>query len=68
LRSLLAAELALLAWGFEFCGRVRRDLQVMPQPQAGVEKPQPIVVLHDCRMAGVISHEKTCTVRKCPSN
>jgi len=33
----------------------------MPQPEAGVEKPQPMVVLHDCRMAGVVSHEKTCT-------
>jgi len=33
----------------------------MPQAEAGVEKPQPIVVRHDCRMAGVISHEKTCT-------
>jgi hypothetical protein len=45
--------------GRRVCGRVRRDLPVMPQPEAGVEKPQPIVVLHDCRMAGVVSHEKT---------
>ena len=59
--SLLAAELALLSVGPRVCSRVRRDLPVMPQAEAGVEKPQPIVVLHDCRMAGVISHEKTCT-------
>ena len=59
--SLLAAELAPLSVGRRVCGRVRRDLPVMPQPEAGVEKPQPMVVLHDCRMAGAVSHEKTCT-------
>ncbi len=59
--SLLAAELAPVSVGRRVCGRVRRDLPVMPQPEAGAEKPQPMVVLHDCRMAGVVSHEKTCT-------
>jgi hypothetical protein len=30
--------------------------------------PSPSVVLHDCKMAGVISPEKTCTGRKCQSD
>ena len=59
--QLLAAELALLSVGPRVSGRVRRGLPVMPQPEAGVEKAQLIVVLRDCRMAWVISHEKTCT-------
>jgi len=38
----------------------------MPQPQAGVEKPQPIVVLHDCRIAGVILSREDLYRKKVP--